>query len=453
MKFKSVLLLAFVGMFAFSCSDDLAEVGSSIQPQSDEIMVRTDTFYVGTQNTFVDYIYTRQDSFLLGSFYNEKFGTTQADILAQVNFPLDFKFPAGSIGDSALVRLYYYSWFGDGLSPIDINIYEMNKNTFSYSTIYNSNINWFDYTDKSTKLGQRIITAQNADSISKSKSVVRFKLSDDFKNNFFKNADYSSESAFLNIFKGMYITTNYGASTLLNVSRIDLEYYYHYTYNVKKSNGADSTVVVRNVVVFPANSEVRQVNRFSHPDLKQKITESANVNYVASPASLNTLVNIPLKRINERINSQLSSKKLSLNSAVLGVEATNVSDSTLAMPLVSYMLLIKEDSVTSFFKKNKLPSDTYAILGKLSAKINSTSTDYDYYYNFDCATLIANQIKSFSMPADGLLKMRLVPVEVKLSSTNVVTSVKHAYKMSAVTIKSGKNTESPMKINMVYSGL
>ena len=63
---------------------------------------------------------------MLGNYYDTKFGSTHADILAQVNCPVGFKFPAetGLHADSASVVLVYYTWFGDKYSPLDVNIYE-----------------------------------------------------------------------------------------------------------------------------------------------------------------------------------------------------------------------------------------------------------------------------------------------------------------------------------------
>ena len=148
----------------------------------------------------------------------------------------------------------------------------------------------------------------------------------------------------------------------------------------------------------------------------------------------------------------INNKKLILNNALLRVEATEVDKATLAMPIVNSMLLIKESAIDDFFTKNKLPSDTCAILASYTSSLIPYSTTlYEDYYSFNLATLIANELKS-NVTAPENLKMRLIPVRVTANSSGVVTAVKQQFLMSAVTVRSGKNTTSPMRIKVVYSG-
>jgi hypothetical protein len=446
MKSQPIILLVFLALFAFSCADDSTDIGTGIQPKSDEIKIGTDTFHVSTENVFVDYINTRQDSFLLGTFYNEKYGSTQADILAQVICPVGFKYPPNAVPDSAKVILYYRSWLGDSFSPLDVNIYEMNKKTFQYTTPYPSNLDPEEYTDKSLKLGQRIFTAEDATGTRVSNTSIAFKLDSGFVQRFFDDANYESESIFTDFFKGMYITANFGASTILNVMQINLEYYYHYSY-VK--NGKDTTVNI--ALSFPANSEVRQVNRFVQPDRNTLVVARDSVNYIASPANLQTRVKLPLKRMKHQIDSALVNKKMMLNSALLEVEITEIEQATLAVPLVQYMLLIKESEIDEFFNKNKTPDNISSVLGQYSYSQIGTTDQYKYYYSFDVAKIVSTELKNNLVPEENL-DMRLIPVRVKLDANNNVTEVKHQFLMSAVTVRSGKNTYSPMKVNMFFSG-
>ena len=446
MKFSTVIMLVLVAIFSFSCADDLTNIGESIQPGSDEILIGADTFHVSTENVFVESISTRQDSFLLGTFYNEKYGSTQADILAQVNCTLGFMYPPQSTPDSALVILYYNTWFGDNYSPIDVNIYELNKKTFNYTTQYPSNLDPFEYTDKSINLGRRIFTAKDNSGTRVSSSYIAFKMDNAFVNRFFDDSAYSSETNFLNFFKGLYITANFGASTILNIGKIDMELYYHYT---AQKNGRDT--VIKDMKTFPANEEVRQVNRFLHNDRDLLVKQRDSVNYIASPANINTRVTIPLKRMKERMLSQSGNKTLTMSSAQLNVEITDFETATLAMPVTSYLLLIKEDSIDNFFNKNKLPDDTYAMVSQYSYSPIYTGGQYRYYYSFNTATLIANEIKNNENP-DNNLRMRLIPVRVKVGTNNAITEVKQQFLMSGVTIRSGVNTISPMRINAVFTG-
>ncbi|HOH55697.1 MAG TPA: hypothetical protein PK903_06245, partial [Paludibacteraceae bacterium] len=68
---------------------------------------------------------------------------------------------------------------------------------------------------------------------------------------------------------------------------------------------------------------------------------------------------------------------------------------------------------------------------------------------------ISNEIRKAETNGTQLpetMNLMLVPVTVSYNSSGSYTSVKHQILLSGVTIKSGKNSSSPMKINLVYSG-
>ena len=120
---------------------------------------------------------------------------------------------------------------------------------------------------------------------------------------------------------------------------------------------------------------------------------------------------------------------------------------------------MKESAKTRFFNNRELPSDTCAIRGDYTTAEIGTTGVYKHYYTFNLAKLIVNELKNAEKngktPLENL-KMLLVPVKIATttSTSGVVsyTSVKEDYEMSAVTIRSGKNVYSPMRINVVYSG-
>ncbi len=454
MKAYPIILLILLSFFVFSCTDTLSDIGKGIQSGSDTITVRTDTFHLKTSTIFVDSIISRPDSFLLGTFYDTKFGTIQADILAQVNCPEGFKFPANSVADSASVLIYYSSCFGDSLAPLDLNIYEMNKKTFNYSEKLASNLNPADYTDKTLKLGERIIRAGNKTSVPK---VVRFKLKDDFVQRFFDDTHYKSTSDFLSFFKGMYITANFGASTLLNISLMNLRYYYHYTYKTKNINGGDSTAIVKDYLTFPANSEVRQVNRIQHPDRANVVQPTIEENYLASPANLQTQIRLPLTNIQTRLKAGVNGKNLTINSALLRVNVSETEQDTVLHPIVKNVLLVKESAINRFFNNQETPADTCSVLATYVTSLKTGTTDvYEHYYTFNVAKLIANELKNAPNGKPVDLNVRLIPVAVTTTTSSngavAVSSVKQQFLMGATTIMSGKNTTSPMRINVVYSG-
>jgi len=472
MKSYPIFLILLLSIITYSCTDSLADLGKGIQPSSDAIEIGADTVHLSSSNLIIDSVEmsVNPDSFLLGTYINTKYGSTRADILAQIKSPVEFTFPKGAVADSAKVFMSYYSYFGDAYSPIEVSIYQMNKASFDYSTAYPTNINPADYTDVSDSklfMGKKVVTARNASKPTTTITGVSIPLTTDFVKRFFPNTDttsYYSDSNFRKFFKGMYITTNYGSATMLNISQMDLLYYYHYTYTYKKADGVDTFRTVNNVLTFPANDEVRQVNRFSHYDRNTVVQLDEKFNLIASPANMQANVTIPLKRIQQKLdaNPKVNGKKQVINNAVIQVDAVvDETDDTLAMPAVKYLLLVKESIISpvdSFFMKKELPSDTRAIIGTYTRSEIGTTGTYKYYYSFNVAGLIANELKNNQAAKQQdptkyveSLKLRLIPVKVTYNSSGYVTAVTHQNSLSGVKIKSGKN-ESPMTLKMVYSG-
>jgi hypothetical protein len=334
----------------------------------------------------------------------------------------------------------------------------MNKGTFNFSQLYPTNINPSAYTDQSVKLSERIFSAKDAVKLRADTTAIVFPLNSSFVKRFFNNSIYASTDTFITHFKGMYITANYGSGTLLNVGQLNLRYYYHYTYTTKNVHNGDSIVTVNDNLYFPANSEVRQVNRFLHLDRATVVRPADSVNYVASPANLDTRIYLPLNKINQRMNDSIRNKKnLTINSALLKVEATDIITDTVTAPTVKYMLLIKESAINRFFNNKELPNDTCAVLASHTvALVVNTTNVYQDYYSFSVAKLIANELKiaklTPNIPVADQLNLRLIPVQVTLNSSGTITAVKQDNLMSAVTIRSGKNTYSPLRLNLVYSG-
>jgi hypothetical protein len=294
-------------------------------------------------------------------------------------------------------------------------------------------------------------------------TYITIKLVNDFLNRFTNiNADtYSSDEKFLEFFKGLYITTDFGSASMLYVKQIDMEYYHHYTYQTTDISGQDSTATVNAVVTFPANDMVRQVNRFLHPDttaIKNKLAAApTQIHYISSPANIFTKVTLPIKSMQEKMEKAGDMDwRLAINNAILRVDISEISTEDLAQQLPSNILMIKESEYNDFFKKNALPSSTTAILGSYSYAENSDTEEYEYFYSFDIASLLTNEFKkarldsSYELTDD--LSFILVPVRVTSDSDGNVTEVAQQYLLSAVTICGGNHNTRPIKARIVYSG-
>lgn len=471
MKYNSFILFFVLSFLTVSCTDNLVDVGTGIQPISDGITVGADTFHVVTENIDIASMSTKPDSFLLGAFYDAKYGSTQADILAQVEGPVGsvgsvgYKYPPGAKPDSVLLVMKCLSWFGDKYAPLDVNVYQMDKKTFNYTDEIPTNLDPKQYVsfNDTTWLGHKVITARNASVVSSDSIWKTVKLSDKFSKTFFNDKMYASEKTFKDFFGGVYIKVNFGTSTLLNINTLYLESHYHYKV---LRNGEKDSITLTGSLVFPANINVRQVNRIVHPDqaavkakLEQaKLEQSDSINYVSSPANFQTRLKVPLARMGMRMDSALKAlslkdtEKLTINNMILKVEVTELDSSTYGQPRVANLMIMKEESeLPEFFKNNEIPSGSNAAFGAYQEATTTTAP----YYSFNIAKLIATEIKTAATNGTALpeyLTLRLVPVDVTYNSNNVITAVKQQNSMSAVTIRSGKNKVSPMRIHAVYSG-
>ena len=462
-------LIIFSAVLFVSCNDNnVSDMGTQIQPEGDKIRVDTATVSLVTSNVSIDYIYSRPDSFLLGTFVDPIYGTLQSDILTQLQPPIDFKFPENAVADSAKLQLYYVnSWIGSRFDPMQISVYEMNKNTLKYSQSYKSNIDIADYCDRSIKIGERIVSPRDAVSINDS-LFIQIPLNDAFVQRFspvlktiyaldpssYQNSDpaytVKGENDFQDFLKGLYITTDFGSASMLNIRYMRIKYWFHYTYKLKTSDGRDSTATVNVSADFPYTNEVRMVNRFNRPDRQEveaKLNADNTVNYIISPASMVTEIKIPFNDLRQRLGN-VTDKKLLINRAALTVDI-NGNEEREYIPVASRLLLLKSSAYDRFFQNRELTSDSCAIMGELGYRTVNDSIVYCYKY--DLSGLITDELKKADNMQQDTMRFRLVPVSIKQSGNNNVLEIKSLNTMTATKINSGSNPERPMKMEVVYS--
>lgn len=478
MKYQQSILLILLSLLTFSCVDDLTDFGSGVRPSTDGITIGADTFHLKSKTFLVDSILSVPDSFLLGTYKNQKYGTVKSDVLAELNYPENFRFPAGAQADSLLLVFYYTSWFGDPLTPIEVTVHEMNKTGFSYTAPYYSNISPENYVDlKAANIGQKSFTIKDASYKRVDTTSIQMKLDTALVRKFFNRIKEKGTTNFSDFFRGIYVTTTLGKASIINVEQMDVELYYHYKYY---NTAGDSLVTVSQYVSFPANKEVRQVNRIAYDKQERQEKLNAlpdNMNYVVAPANMNTQVTIPLNAVQKRMDSdpvyqQNKSKRQLLNSAILKldvVEDDSLTDTTLYVSKPSYLLLVKSHYKDKVFSDRYIPSskDTIALLGSLSYTYNDSTKKYNYYYSYNLAPMISQELKTAK--ANNVtevpdLNLTLIPVSIEATTssstyTTTVTAIKPLSGMAAATLRSakvmtpssGKTVTEPMHLKLVYS--
>lgn len=454
MKLKSFAFVLFLSFFILSCeNNDISDLGTIIQPSTDEIIVETSTFPLLSENKFVESIYCLPDSFLLGRYNDPTFGAIKADLFTQFMYPKGHSYPENAKVDSVLLVLRYLSWFGDDNSPMNIRVFEMNKKTFDADEKYYSNIDPEDYVDISAEneIVNELIKAKDSGREKGDSTALVFKLSDDFINRFFPGDKagevYASDDAFFDFFKGLYITTDYGSSTLLNIVRIDMELYYHYT----RTDDNGEEIKVSQNIDFPSNTEVKRVNRYEYLE-KEKLKNTLNLHpelhYISSPGNIFTKVSIPIKQMKQEMN--VGNKILDINMCQLQVDVlTNEDESEYEQAVPASLLLIKDTEYDNIFSKNMpiLP-DTTGVVGTYA--LNSTTEEA--YYSFKLEKLIANELKKYEGKEDEIpeyMDMILLPVNSQYINYSYYTS--HSYLLSSVIIRSAADSERKMMLRVIYS--
>lgn len=447
--------------------------GTAVLEPTDRITVREDTFPLMTMIDTCDYVISSPDSFLLGE-RKTRYGTIKADILTQMACPEDYSYPENVVFDSMRIYIFYTSCVGSERSPLSINMYEMDKQTLEYNPNpkykTNEDVSRFCSLDDSTRIlsQERIVVAEHHNdstyfaSLDAYLPVVSFSV--DPNSAFFKRftsyTSYGTQKEFNEqVLKGLYITTDFGSSTVLNVSNIGMIVNYHFTY--ERFDG--EVVTETGEKSFYSNSEVKQLNRYIYEDrasLLQTLQQDSLYNYLVAPAGIYTYIDLPMHQMYDTIlgEERYATHSAYVNLAQLKVMVNKEDGSS---PFADQVLLIKcgdnNSRLHSFFENKELPSDTVAVLGSLTTGVD-VSGNTIYYYLFDISSLLTGILHTNpqALPDnEQTLRMALVPVSTIMSTssngTTHIVSIKEAQTISATPLYSTKNPAAQTTLQVVSS--
>ncbi len=434
-------IFALLPLFFFSCNDDTAFF-NTIQPQGDQIFVQSDSFHITMAAQKIDRIPARitTDTILLGAYTDKLIGNTTAEILTQLTNPAARTLP--SVLDTIYLNLelYYSNFIASGDSTISLTVYRMNKKTFDYRGEYFSDIDPNDYCDKTDILAAATFNVGKTLQVN-GERVLFIPLKKALLDQLLAEspAVFASEAAFQEFFKGIYIEVNAG-NAMCTLSQVNMRLGYRH----KNSVGEPMDEAMN----FPANKEVRQINRIVHEYAGGQIPVSDTAVFVASPAAIHATVDIPLQRIKEYYGIKIDPKtgfpvlengqRMNVNLARLTLE---IADDTIAANQVStlkyppYLLLIKESQAEDFFKT----PHTYDGRTSIVAAYGSRA------YTFDLSSYFINELKKEQV--DETDRLVLIPVQIDSYSM-----VKYENRLLAAPLRSQGNAAQPTKLNLVISG-
>jgi len=457
-------LLALLLLGISSCKNDIETAGSAILEKEDSIIVRADTFSLSSSLVRGQAVTATPDSFLLGEL-DSKYGHLHADLLTQFACPVGFRYPEGSVLDSVCIFLYYRSSYGDKNVPLSIRAYAMDRSTFAYNEPLKSDtaISTYCSLEDSTVLTDHpvIITANAYTDSTYSSSYEEYiptivlKVTDAWAQKIFAANDFSSQEAFNQQFGGVYLTTEFGGATLLNVIDVNMAVYYHFTY----VRAGTDTIVENEMKGLYANSEVRQLNRYvwQESDL-EALEQNTDTNFIISPVHIYTQLSLPLGAMKEKIDQTVGTRRPYVNRAHLtlpvlnyytGIESERTRDDW-AQPAQT-LLLIREDDLERFFNKEIELSDSIAMYATLQS-VTDTLDVTTYSYEFDLSTILTKQLREDNYYT---LDMLLIPITVTTSTTSssyTLTEIEYNQSLTATEIYSAEHPEHQLELEVVYSG-
>ena len=419
MNFKQVLLglsLTVMSILA-GCNDEISSIGITIQPGNDTISVFTDTFYIQATTIRIDSIYARSTRAQLGELYDPLYGNLKSDFLCQFYSPAEFQFkhtPYNGIIDSVDFKIYYNSstnangaWIGDSLAPMKAEIFKI---TSPLRKNFYTNMDPTDYCDMQNSYGSRIYTAYNnevPDSLRESGSYgpnVRIIMPTEIGQRFYDETinhpeTFKDQESFNNFWPGLYITTTFGSGNILTVSSSYMTIYYQYA--VTGSAGQDS--LVQGSEVFSSTKEVIQLSRFKNTDMSQLLEPNESFGYIKSPAGVCLKVTFPISEMTASMKDRI------VNDFPLSLKAMPQEDWQYALTPPSYLLILPEDSVQTFFENAQVENNKTAFLSE------AYDADTRSYKFPNLATIIKYQIDN---APDKDLDLVILPVERTTKTTS-----------------------------------
>lgn len=331
-----------------SCNKEPDLIGLDLLPETDRLnMSFTDTSSILAYSIREDSLRTDELSYnLLGYLNDPIFGSVQASIYSQYLLPTNnLTFGDNPVADSIVLTMVYSGIYGDSLTQHTVRVYEL-SDTLSIDDSYYSN-------SSVAHLSQQIGEATFVPNLTEADSVdeayvephLRITLSAEFANKLITSTEetLSANSYFLEVFKGLFITTdavsagNSGSIIYFNMlddmSRITLHYH----------NDTDTASVK-----FQINSSCARFNAYDHfeytsanPELLQQFAgdTTAGGNHVFMQAMAGSKVKLRIPYLgNISQNAQIA-----VNEAIL-VLTNNEPESVFAAPALLAIRALSDSS-------------------------------------------------------------------------------------------------------------
>ena len=451
--FFSALAICMLTIVA-SCKDDVSEIGYTTRPDNDKVRIITDTLQCGVATAYRDSIFVRTGYPLLGNITDPEYGSIKAGYLAQfyastklgltymdgdsiifdilrTSVPQDLGLDTKDVFtsrfdslvnndlDSLTLRIYYTTYYGDSLSPMQLSIYALNKDAKLENEpekAFYSNNDFSKYYDVAHLLGKKAYTSANrelsSEQISEAGSAyIEVRLDEEVKNKFFRSAveaaiardkdgkasypDYkdifsSISSMRENFLSGVAIQPTFGDGSIIKVFNTAVWFYYRSLHRYNKdgtilrnaTDTADSTYVTSHVQVMAVTPDVVQMASLDLKDIKKddrlQDKESA---YITSPQGYYATVDLPVGHAIRHMmdNEYRQDSAYFLGGANFYLMCQKPQGALLSSNPVNYVMMVEEAHMNKFFEESKTPESKSSAIG---AYVADSVYNQIYYYSF-----------------------------------------------------------------------
>lgn len=476
-KLLRITILAAVALFVVSCDDDIDTIGQGIQPEIDDIFLDIDSVSLTAETVSLnDRIYVRAENMLLGELNDPVFKNIKADFLTELFTTSSTKFDVSEEAvspvsiDSVLLGMSFLrsGFMGDTLSPMAVSVYEVNN--LLKSDFY-TDIDPAEYCDKSILLGERFFTfqglaTQNFGSSSDyiAGKLLKVELDKKVGENIFERWQedktiLSDAEKFRNIFKGLYVTSDFDNKGLINVIQTDV--YIYYSYKIKNVAKTDDSLVYR-VLPLPSTNDIRRMNRVVNSEIDYG--DSGERVLLKSPGGYATKIKIPLAKIKEQGKERIGSDKFIINSAKFNLTGMTEEEDKLSITSrPSALLFINKDSIDNYFYSNgkvnakncfvmirDKDNNSYNFATSNSYQVNTaTGAVSSSQFSNNIASLVNHYLEVD--PDKEYLEYLAIPVTAKETSsytTYAITGVENLFSPTAAILRT---QEEYMKMSLVFS--
>lgn len=485
---KLLSAAAFLLLALSACDDTTDSAGFEVMPQGDNVTTSTAIFSVPTQSAPTGSIYVNTSRCYLGCVVNPALGTrTRSSFLAQFRPIEDYAQPEAAdvvsdddglpVCDSCQLRMYFTTYFGDSLAPINVRIRELSRtNIMEEGTTYYSDINPADYLDETSRLDIRtaysIVDPANANSTVSSNyyRVVTLRLPSEYGAGilraYYDNPSYftSSYNFIHNVCPGLYVEHTGGVGSMLNVEFSTLDVYY--SYHSLTTAGNDTTLV--GMTRLSATEEVLQ-NTVITTDVSDDLLTAANpYTALVAPAGVHTTAVLPIDDIlgGEHATDSLNSAQLILS--CYNLDGDGALQNILQPPTT--ILLLPVADRTTFFENGKLPDEvssfmatydngaySFSNIARLVKYLQNKRETGAGIVDTDTPAERTDKLAAYDAAHPEWNSVAIVPVDAEYTtvsqyySTNkVLTRLRSALSLSAVLLSGGTGDGAPL-LRCVYS--